>query len=84
MGTELHIFSVMKRREADRTERGDLLRRYYKNATYNAAFERCIDIMTQMIHKYGEKVLELQENQSRTDDNLSLKNMITPKNSKAA
>lgn len=60
------------------------MRRYYENATYNAAFERCIDIMTQMLQKYGEKVLELQENQSRTDDNLSLKNMITPKNSKAA
>lgn len=60
------------------------MRRYYENATYNAAFERCIDIMTQMLQKYGEKVLELQENQSQKDDNLSLKNMITPKNSKAA
>lgn len=60
------------------------MRKYYENATYNAAFERCIDIMTQMIQKYGENVLELQKNQYRTDDNLSLKNMITPKNSKAA
>lgn len=74
----------MIRNGTDRTERGDLLRRYYENATYNAAFERCIDIMTQMIQKYGENVLELQKNQYRTDDNLSLKNMITPKNSKAA
>ena len=31
------------------TERGDLSRRYYGNATYNAAFERCIDIMARMI-----------------------------------
>lgn len=60
------------------------MKKYYENATYNAAFERCIDIMTQMIQKYGGKVLEVQKNQSRTDDNLSLKNMITSKNSKAA
>ncbi len=84
MGTERNIFSAMKRNGVDRTERGDLLRRYYENATYNAAFERCIDIMTQMIQKYGGKVLEVQENQFLTDDNLSLKNMITPKNPKAA
>lgn len=60
------------------------MRRYYENATYNAAFERCIDIMTQMIQKYGGKVLEVQENQSKTGDSLSLKNIITPKNPKAA
>lgn len=60
------------------------MRRYYENATYSAAFERCIDIMTQMIQEYGGEMLEVQENQSQTDDNLSLKNMITSKKSKAA
>ena len=60
------------------------MRRYYENATYNAAFERCIDIMTRMIQQYGEKVLKQQLNQASTKDEIALKNIITPKNPKAA
>lgn len=59
------------------------MKRYYENATYNAAFERCIDIMTRMIQQYGGKVLE-QQNQAQTKDEIDLKNIITPKNPKAA
>lgn len=60
------------------------MRRYYENATYNAAFERCIDIMTRMIQRYGGKVLERQQNQTPTKDEIAPKNIITPKNPKAA
>lgn len=55
------------------------MRRYYENATYNAAFERCIDIMTRMIQQYGGKVLERQQNQAPKKDDIALKKIITPK-----
>ncbi len=61
-----------------------MLRRYYENATYNAAFKRCIDIMTKMIQQYGGKVLEQLQNQTPTKDKIVPKNIITPKNPKAA
>lgn len=32
--------------------------KYYTNAEYNAAFDRCIDVMTKIILKYGNQVLE--------------------------
>ena len=60
------------------------MRRYYENATYNAAFERCIDIMTKMIQQYGGKVLERQQNQVPIKDKIASKNIITPKNPKVA
>lgn len=34
--------------------------KYYKEAKYNAAFDRCVDVMTRMIQKYGHQVLENQ------------------------
>ena len=61
-----------------------MLRRYYENAKYNVAFERCIDIMTRMIQQYGGKVLERQQNQTPIKDEIAPKNIITPKNPKAA
>lgn len=60
------------------------MKRYYENAAYNAAFERCIDIMTRMIQQYGGKVLERQQNQTLTKDEIALEKIITYKNSKAA
>ena len=51
----------------------------YDNPKYNAAFDRCIDIMTKLMLKYGNQVLEqhqtaapvsLQE-QPYTDQNSS-------------
>lgn len=59
------------------------MKRYYENATYNAAFERCIDIMTRMIQQYGGKVLE-QQNQAPTKDEIALEKITAPKNPKAA
>lgn len=32
--------------------------RIYDNPRYNAAFDRCIDVMTKLMLKYGNQVLE--------------------------
>ena len=32
--------------------------RFYKNPEQNVAFNRCIDIMTRLIQKYGPAILE--------------------------
>ena len=37
------------------------MQKYYEDAKYNAAFERCVDVMTQLIEKYGHQVLEQLE-----------------------
>jgi hypothetical protein len=34
------------------------LTKYYDDPKHNAAFERCIDVMTKLILKYGPQVLE--------------------------
>jgi hypothetical protein len=36
------------------------LKKYYKEAKYNAAFDRCIDVMARLIEKYGPSILENQ------------------------
>ena len=37
------------------------MQKYYKDAKYNAAFERCVDVMARLIEKYGHQVLEKLE-----------------------
>ena len=32
--------------------------KYYDDPKHNAAFERCIDVMTKLILKYGPQILE--------------------------
>lgn len=32
--------------------------KYYEDAKYNAAFDRCVDVMSQMLQKYGSKVID--------------------------
>ena len=39
-------------------ERSSLLSKIYDNPKYNVAFDRCIDIMTKLMLKYGNQVLE--------------------------
>lgn len=39
-------------------ERSGLLSKIYDNPKYNAAFDRCIDVMTKLMLKYGNQVLE--------------------------
>ena len=34
------------------------MRKYYEDAKDNAAFDRCMDVMTQMLRKYGHQVLD--------------------------
>lgn len=34
------------------------MKKYYEDAGYNAAFERCIEVMTKLILKYGPQVLK--------------------------
>lgn len=38
-------------------ERRGLLSKIYDNASYNAAFDRCVDVMTKLMLKYGNQVL---------------------------
>ena len=33
----------------------------YDNPNYNAAFDRCVDVMTKLMLKYGNQVLEKHE-----------------------
>ena len=33
------------------------MKKYYEDAKYNAAFVRCVDVMSQMLQKYGHQVL---------------------------
>lgn len=39
-------------------ERSGLLSKIYDNPKYNAAFDRCINVMTKLMLKYGNQVLE--------------------------
>ena len=34
------------------------MKKYFNNPSYDAAFERCINLMTNMMVKYGPKVLQ--------------------------
>jgi len=43
------------------------LKKYYEEAKYNAAFDRCVDVMTRMLRKYGHQVLnKLEQDASQT------------------
>lgn len=63
-------------------ERSCLLSRIYDNVKYNAAFDRCIDVMTKLMQKYGNQVLEKSEMNdsiplpvsSKTEENKTLEN----------
>lgn len=35
--------------------------KYYDNPKYNAAFDRCIEVMVRLLKKYGPRLLEQQE-----------------------
>ena len=37
------------------------MKKYYEEAKYNAAFDRCVDVMTRMLLKYGNQVLDTLE-----------------------
>lgn len=33
----------------------------YEEANYNAAFDRCVDVLTSLIQKYGRQVLDKKD-----------------------
>ena len=37
---------------------------HYDDPKHNAAFERCIDVMTKLILKYGPQILERMDQES--------------------
>ncbi len=37
------------------------MKKYYDDPKYNAAFDRCIDVLTKLIQKYGPQVLKTPE-----------------------
>lgn len=41
--------------------------KYYDDARYNAAFDRCVDVMTRLIQKYSHQVLEEEDVQTMTE-----------------
>ena len=40
------------------------MKKYYDDPKHNAAFERCIDVMTKLILKYGPQILERMNKES--------------------
>ena len=44
------------------------MKKYYEDAKDNAAFDRCIDVMTRMVLKYGPKVLELRAKEAKNGE----------------
>lgn len=48
-------------RRAAIEERSGLLSKVYDDPKYNAAFDRCVDVMSQMLQKYGHQVLDKLE-----------------------
>ncbi|MDO5392014.1 MAG: hypothetical protein Q4F24_13130 [Eubacteriales bacterium] len=43
------------------------MKKYYEEAKYNAAFDRCVDVMSRLLLKYGSQALEkLEQDVSQT------------------
>ena len=40
------------------------MKKYYDDPKHNAAFERCIDVMTKLILKYGPQILDRMNQES--------------------
>lgn len=63
-------------------ERSGLLSKIYDDSNYNAVFDRCVDVMTKLMLKYGNQILEKCERNNSTsllalpekDENNSLDN----------
>ena len=45
------------------------MKKYYEEAKYKAAYNRCVDVMTQLLQKYGHQVLDkLEQDAPQTAD----------------
>lgn len=60
------------------------MRKYYEDAKYNAAFDRCIDVMARMIQRYGNQVLERQENNVAINTGENPEKIVEHENTKVA
>ncbi len=60
-------------RGAATEERSSLLSKVYDDPKYNAAFDRCVDVMARLLQKYGPQVLEQMEDAAENDCMLSMK-----------
>lgn len=45
------------------------MKKYYDDPKHNAAFDRCIDVMMQLIQKYGPQLLEQEPNKQQRGQN---------------
>ena len=61
------------------------MKKYYEDAKYNAAFVRCVDVMSQMLQKYGHQVLDkLEQDVPQKVEHSEESNQTQPYSSKAA
>ena len=42
------------------------MKKYYDDPKYDAAFDRCVDVMVRLMQKYGPQLLEQIEKQQKT------------------
>lgn len=42
------------------------MKKYYDDPKYDAAFDRCVDVMVRLMQKYGPQPLEQIEKQQKT------------------
>ena len=45
------------------------MKKYYDDPKYNAAFDRCMDVMVRLMQKYGPQLLEQMEEQQQKGRN---------------
>ena len=61
------------------------MKKYYEEAKYNAAFDRCVDVMTQLLQKYGHQVLDkLEQDAPQTVESSKDDKQAQPVTDKAA
>ena len=61
------------------------MKKYYEEAKYNAAFDRCVDVMNQMLQKYGHQVLDkLEQDAPQEVEHSEESNQTQPLTDKAA
>ena len=44
------------------------MKKYYENANDNAAFIRCVDVLTQLMQKYGVQVLDAKSEETEPNN----------------
>ena len=61
------------------------MKKYYEEAKYNAAFDRCVDVMSQMLQTYGHQVLDkLEKDAQQKVEHSEESNQAQPLINKAA